>query len=126
MALRTRRDLVTAVLSQLRVIGADETPDAADFADVTAHYADLHDELKDNGLCYWPNTADDTAEIPGAIFRALANVLAEDASDSFGKEPPKLQDNDGQVITGRPFGLRQIRKHMAKKPSGEPTPFSIF
>lgn len=127
MADRTKRQLVSAALITLRVIGATETPTADDYDEVAGTYDDLHAELRDEGLCYWPNTGNDVAEIPRAIFQALALIVAHDSADAFGKEAPSVQrEGDGAQLSARNYGLSRIRRHMAKKPSGEPTPYSPF
>ena len=124
--MRTKRELVGAALGQLRIVGVGETPSAEDYAEVAGHYDDLVAELADVGLCYWPNTGNDIEEIPPAVFRALAAILTHDASDSFGKEPGEVQGDDGRMVSNRVYGLRQLRRHISRRPSGEATPFSSY
>lgn len=124
--MRTRNDLVRAVLSQLRIIAATDTPSAEDATLVVDQYADLRAELVDRGLCYWPNTGATIEEIPHEVFRALANILTAEVSDSFGKPEPQTTDEDREPVSIRVKGFRDLRRHMAKRPSGEATRFSSY
>lgn len=124
--MRTKRELVGAALGQLRIVGIGETPSAEDYANVADAYDDLHAELGDVGLCYWPNTGNDVEEIPTAIHNALVSIVAHDVADSYGKEPGTVQGEDGRVVSDRVYGMRQLRRHISRRPSGEATPFSSY
>lgn len=76
---RTQADLATAVLKELRIIAADETPSAEDQATVLAKYADMFEEMKDRDVAFWP-----VASIPSAVFGALTKVIAAECAASFG------------------------------------------
>jgi len=119
--MKTRRELVTAALEEIRVLSIGETASSEDYARVQDAYEAIHAELRDQGTIYWPNTGNDTAEIPTAVFRALVAVLADDISGAYGKESATI---DGQ--SARLEGLRRLRQHIAKRPSGESTPFSSY
>lgn len=124
--MKTKNDLIRAVLSQLRIIGSVGDPSAEDASDVADHYDDVYAQLVDQGLCYWTNTDRTTEEIPDVVFRPLANIVSAEACDSFGKEEPVTYDETGEKIPVRAKGYRDLRRHMSKKPSGEATPFSSF
>ena len=124
---KTKRELVSDALVALRVIGAAETPTAEDYDEVADTYDDVLAELRDEGLCYWPNTGNDVAEIPQSIFQALVLIVAHDCSDAFGKDSPTVQrEGDGAELSARNYGLARLRRHMRKRRSGESTPFSLF
>lgn len=124
--MRTRRQLIEAALRTLRVIAAGETIDSDDFADVTEAYQGLHANLRDRGIAYWPNTGADVEEIPEPVFRGLSMVLAVECADAYGKKPPLAFDDDGRQTGADVVGMRMLRRHVAKRPSGEPTPFSSY
>lgn len=126
MAMRTKQELVTAALRGLRVLPDGETPSAEDFDTGEAAYDELHSELADRGLVYWTNTDDVTQEIPLAVFSGLTSILADRIAASYGKPPTQTQDEDGRMVTGYVAGMRRLRQHMSKAPSGEATPFSSY
>ena len=118
---RTKADLATAALRKLRVISAQETPRAADSEIVENAYADRLEVWREDGLVYWPNTTRTTAEIPAVVFDALANILAEQMAGEFGKEIPTLTDpHNGRQMSCGTKGMRELKRHLAKGPSGEP------
>ena len=119
--MRTKRELVSAALQELRILGAGESPSAEDFALVSDHYEDLRAELVDKGLTYWTNTSSETAEIPNVIFRPLSRVLASRVADAFGKQQPTTTDDNGEPASSLAVGMRDLRRHIAQRPSGEQT-----
>jgi DNA-binding IclR family transcriptional regulator len=124
--MRTRRELITSALQTLRVLAAGETSVAEDTELAADAYSDLLATLRDRGLAYWTDTGADVAEIPRPVFRALSDLLAADMADAFGKEAPAAADDDGRMIPAATKAMRELRRHMAKRPSGEPTPFSSY
>lgn len=118
--------MIAAALRQLRVTSIAEDPSAEDHSQVGQQYDDMHAELRDLGIAYWTNTGTDVEEIPSAIFRALVNILSFDISDTYGKQPEAIQDNNGENVTARVYGMRQLRRHIHKRASGEATPFSSY
>lgn len=67
----TKTELAQLALRKLGVISANETPSAADDADMQATYTRLYAELLERGLATWPE-----ATIPDRIGEHLANVMA--------------------------------------------------
>lgn len=124
--MKTKREIITAALRDLRVLDAVEAAAAEDHDIAARRYDALHAELRDMGLCYWSNTNDDTAEIPDAIEVALTFLLAGRLSRVFGKQEGVEVGDDGQPVAQSVAGLRALRRHMAKRPSGEATPFSSY
>lgn len=121
-----KRDIVNGALFDLRVSDAVESPAAEDYDVCAARYDALHAALRDLGLCYWPNTDDNTEEIPDALEIPLTLLLSARCARMFGKEEGSEAGDDGRPIPQSVFAMRAIRKHIAKKPSGEPTPFSSY
>jgi hypothetical protein len=122
MAARTKAGLADEVLRQLGILAAVDTAAAEDSAYVEGSYDTRHAELRDKGLCYWPNTGRAVAEIPEAVFNALVDIVMDDSAAAFGVKLEPVVDLD----TNRPMsigarGMRNLRRHMMKRPSGEPT-----
>lgn len=124
--MRTRRQLITSALQTLRELAAGETPTAEDYELAADTYSDVLAELRDRGLAYWPDSGDDVAEIPPAAFQAVALLLACNLADPFGKPMPTGTDEDGSARPGTVIAMRALRRHIARRPSGEPTPFSSY
>lgn len=124
--MRTRRELCTDVLEELRMVTTGLPPSANNLATVRDHYEEVHAQLVDRGLCYWTNTDDTTAEIPLAIYRPLVNIVTAEVAGNFGKDEPVAFDENGEKVAAGVKGWRDLRRHMAKRPSGEPTPFSPY
>lgn len=123
---RTRQDLSTDVLRKLGILSALETASAEDSSLVEARYTDKIEELRDKGIVYWPNTTRTTEEIPSAVFGALVNLMCEDVASHFGAQIPTLTDDNGQQVSCGTKGMRDLRRHMAKGPSGEPTEATFY
>jgi hypothetical protein len=78
---KTRLDLVTAALRELRILRADETaPSPEDYALVSDAYTGVYAELANIGVAYWPED-----EIPALVMRPLAKLVAADAAGTYGK-----------------------------------------
>lgn len=105
---RTQAELARKVLADvLAVIDATETPSAEDGAAVDVAYLDRLEELRDLGLAYW-----DANEIPFVVFRPLADLVGSTVAPAFGlPRQPELEAN----------AIRALRRHIAKRASGEPT-----
>ena len=123
---RTRREMATAVLQQLRLVTTGLPAAAEDIRTIIDQYEDVYAELVDRGLCYWPNSSDTAEEIPNVVFRAVVNILTGEVADVFGKEEPMTTDDGYEPVSARVKGFRDLRRHMAKRPSGEATPFSSY
>ena len=124
--MKTKREVVTSALRAIRVVPVFGTPSAEDFALAAGNYDDLHAELTDQGLCYWTNTNNDTEEIPASVSAAMEMMLSDSVATYYGKQSPNEQGEDGRVVSFRVAGMRRLKAHMAKKPSGEATEFSSY
>lgn len=124
--MRTKRELVTAALRDIGIVAIFEDPSGDDYSHVAGAYDDLHAELTDKGLAYWANTDADTEEIPSSVFSALTGLLVGEVCGSYGREEPTKLAEDGRPVTVSLAGMRRLREHNAKKPSGEATEFSVY
>lgn len=80
MADKTRDDLVTQALVNLKVIGSGQDPDADDSATVDGKVDGLLAELETRGIVSVP----DSDSIPVEFFNPLAELLANEAAPAFG------------------------------------------
>ena len=118
---RSKAALATDVLRKLGYVAAVDTPSAEDSSLVEARYDDKLDELRDKGLVYWSHTNRTSEDIPSAVFGALVNIMAEEVAAHFGAQVPTVTDDNGQPVACGTKGLRDLRRHMAKGPSGNVT-----
>lgn len=118
---KTKADLSTQVLRQMNIIAAQETASSSDASYVEGVYDTKLKEWRELGLVYWPNTTRTTSEIPDAVFGMLADLMENEIGNAFGRQNPQPQR---MAIEENMLG--RLRRHMAKKPSGESTTFSSF
>lgn len=118
---RTKSELSTAVLRELGVVDALHSPAAVDAAFVEERYDDRLEEMKDKGLVYWPNTGRATEEIPNVVFRSMVLIMVAEVAPSYGYPIPTSVDDRGRPIPCGTKGLMDLRRHLAKGPSGAPT-----
>jgi hypothetical protein len=118
---RSKADLSSAVLVELGVLDALHSASAEDAALVEARYDDKLEELRDKGLVYWTHTSRTSEDIPSAVFRAITLIMAAEVAASFGQPQPTVVDDNNQPVSAAVKGIRELRRHMAKGPSGEPT-----
>lgn len=104
----TTSDLATAVLRELNVIDAVESPASIDTTFVTDAYNRKFDELQDRELAYWDKTA-----IPNTIFLIVRDLVMNEVKGAYG-EPMSALDKEGQET----IILRRLRRHTQRKPSG--------
>jgi len=104
----TTSDLATAVLREMNIIDAVETPAAIDATFVTDAYNRKFDELQDRELAYW-----DRAEIPNSIFLVVRDLVINEVRGAYG-EPMAAAEKEGQEI----IILRRLRRHTQRRPSG--------
>lgn len=109
---KTTTELADAVLRELGVVDAEETPDTVDRNYVIAAYEDKYALLSAPGyeLTYWSVSA-----IPDALLLPLRNLIMMEVQGAFG-EPvdPAEKDSREQVL------LRSFRRHTAVQSSGRP------
>jgi hypothetical protein len=115
MATRTQQDLATAVLQDLRLIAAEETPSAADRAYVINRYTEALEELRDDGLVWW-----DANAIPYAVFPAVVYYVGLVVSPGFGIS---INGNIDDALEG---AKRRLRRRVAKRSTGEATELSDY
>lgn len=125
--MKTKREIVTGALQSIGVCPVfQQSPSAEDFSFAAKTYDDLHAELKDKGLCYWANTGADVEEIPAALSQALQDIVGSMIAGPYGVPAPVSMDEDGRPASAYVTGMRRVRAHIAKKPSGEQTEFSLY
>lgn len=100
--------LAEAVLRELGVIDATESPDSIDETYVTTAYSRKFYELRDRDLAYWNETA-----IPQEIFLTVRDLVMNEVRGAFG-EPMSAADKDAQES----IILRQLRRHTQRRASG--------
>lgn len=119
---KTKQELAIDVLRLgLGVIDALHSPSAEDAALVEDSYDHKLAELRDKGLAYWPNTSRTAEEIPDAVYGALVDIMTEDVAGAFGVKLDPAFDDFGRAVSVGTKGLRNLRAHMRKQASGEPT-----
>lgn len=123
---RSKADLAVATLQTLGVLDATESPSAEDTTLVEDRYDDLRAELIDKGQAYWPSTTRTTAEIPAVVFSACTMILAGRCASAFGVQEPVVTDDDGKQMPASAKGWRDLRRHLAKPASGQPTPATYY
>lgn len=105
---RTVADLGIAVLREMNVIDATESPDTEDAAYIAQLYADKFEELNDMELTYWA-----ASEIPNPIFLAVRDLIINEARGTYGT-PQAPEDKEAREV----LILKRIRRHMHKRSSG--------
>ena len=113
---KTTAELTAAVLRELGVIDATESPEGTDETFVIAAYGSKFDELQDRELAYWAKTA-----IPNAIFLTVRDLTINEVRGAFG-EPMSAADKEGQEI----IILRQLRRHTQVRASGHAAQADYF
>ena len=114
----TTTQLATAVLRELGVADASETPDTADITYVQDKYAAWWEEKSSHGteLVYWP--ADD---IPNPVFLILQDLLVLECAGAFGQRlDPADKESRAMVIE------RRLRKHVQQQSSKLPVQATYF
>jgi hypothetical protein len=109
---KTTTELADAVLRELGVVDAEETPDSVDRTYVTDRYSEKFAALSAPGLevTYW---AED--EIPDAIFLTLRDLIMNEVRGAFGDpvDPNEKEAREASL-------LRPLRRHISREASGLP------
>lgn len=113
---RTRSELVSAVLREMSVIGANEEPSAEDATYIKAVYDDKLEHWVDEEIAYW--TSD---EIPNAIFIAIRDIMINEVGGAFG-QPIPIEDKRAREIAATTW----LRRHAARHRSGLPITAEYF
>ena len=114
----TTTELADAVLREMAVVDASETPDTADRTYVTDTYTALWEELAAPGmeLAYWP-----PADIPNQVFLIVRDLMVLECQGAFGRPlPPAEKDARRAVIE------RRLRRHVQVQRSGSPVQADYF
>ena len=141
----TTADLAEAVLRELGVIDATESPEANDETYVINAYNFKFDELVDRELAYWSKTAIPNqifiavrdliinelvdrelaywtkTAIPNQIFLSVRDLIINEVRGAFG-EPLSAEQKEMQEI----IILRQFRRHTQRRASGHATVADYF
>ena len=114
----TKTQLADAVLKELGVADASETPDAADRTLVTDTYAAWWEEMASHGteLVYWP-----AADIPAPVFLIIRDMLVLECSGAFGQRIAPA-DKEGQKAVIE----RRLRKHTQMQSAKQPVQVTYF
>ncbi len=109
---KTTTELADAVLKDLAVADASETPDTEDRTICTDAYESVWEELNAHGreLIYWP-----LSEIPRPVFFIMRDLVRLEVQGTFGKPIP-LGERD--VLRERI--LMRLYRHTEEAPSGLP------
>jgi hypothetical protein len=115
MTTRTLQDLATAVMQDLAIIDAMDSPTAEDRAFIELRYTEALEELRDDGLVWWDATA-----IPLAVFPAVVGYMSVAVSEAFGKARSVPVDVELEAAK------RRIRRRVSKATTGEQTSFTDY
>lgn len=115
---KTVTQLATAVLRELGVADAAETPDSEDLTYVEGVYRDKWEELSAHGteLTYWPY---DT--IPNPVFLVLRDLVMLEVMGAYGTPLPPGEKDAREVII-----LKRLRRHTSVQSSGRPAEADYF
>ena len=114
---RTRLDLITAVLQDWNLCAQGESPSASDAAYVGGKYDNLLEELRDDGLVYWTSNA-----IPYEVFEAIIQWVGIHIAKGYGFPVPSGEQWNMYLDAIR----RRIRRRTQKRTSQLPTPYENF
>jgi hypothetical protein len=99
---RTRQDLISSVLEELGALGAGQTPDAEDVADIEKRLDSTFAELAARGVWY----VQDDQVIDDAAYNALVAIVADMASPAYG------QPRNAEAAMNAETRLRRLRPSM--------------
>lgn len=108
---KTKTELATTVLRTLGIVGAVDSPSAADSAFVVQEYENALPYWGDLGLVYWPSD-----EIPEAVYSMLVTLVANRSMNAFG-----IAQSFDDMLKREDKLLVPLRRHCAKRQSGFPT-----
>lgn len=117
MTTRTPLELARNVLLHLGKMDATGTPDAADSTYIMARYEDMHAELLDEGIGYWPVDL-----IPAVIFEPLTHYVGLSVSKAFGGREMSIAEMEDGLAQCK----RRIRRHAHKRSAELPVERELF
>ena len=109
--------MATAVMRDLGLIDAAQSPAADDSLFIRERYQDLMEELRDDSICYWPDNS-----IPVVVFERVVKLVAMSVGGAFGLPFPTGTDLNRELDAAR----TRIRRHTAHKVSGMPVTVDDF
>lgn len=121
MTTRTTQQLAEAVMRRIGGVDINKQPSAAERAWIEQLYAEKLEELVPVDKVYWEASA-----IPLAVFGAMSRIIAEEFAPAIGMAVPTEMDEGGDVVSIGEKGLRMLKRHMARGPSGVATKASYF
>lgn len=110
----TVEDLARRSMELLGALEAQEEPSAEDRAIFARTYANKYAELTARDLTYW-----ELEEIPEEAFEAVCMVMADMNCSAYGKATPITVDENGQQVSFKVAGYRDLRRLMQKIGSGQ-------
>lgn len=124
-AFRTQADLVNAVIGNLGGLAIGQTPNVEDVANISAEIDSMLRMLAGLEICY---VADANA-VPGAIFSPLADIIAGELANEWGKsgdEFTQLISRGLGMPPGSGSGAMAIKQIMRGRPTFEPLRAQYF
>lgn len=118
---RSKAALAQDALRKLGILSGYEDASAEDAVLVEARYDDKLEELRDKGLVYWSHTSRTSEDVPNIVYDAMVNIMCEAVAPYFAVQVPMMTDDIGRPVSIGTKGIRDLRAHIAKQPSGEPT-----
>ena len=103
----TTADLASEVLTELRVLAADETPSAADSQAVITRYTRILPFLEMRGVAAWAETS-----IPDPYFIPLVRYIAALCAPMFGRE---YMDDEQALIMLRSVAIRPYQGEVTEQ-----------
>lgn len=114
---RTANELARAVMEDLGLIEANESPSAEDNSMIKRRYSNILEEMRDEKTVYWDDDA-----IPYEAFEAMVGLMRLVVGPSFGV-PGLVGEDLNNAMDG---AKRRIKKRVVKPASGEPTRVDYF
>lgn len=118
MTTRTQADLARAVMEDLSLLDAGESPSAADADYITRRYTEIFAEMIDDRLTYWAPDA-----IPLEAFNAVTGLMCVVCGNAFGKPQSPAGEPLNDAIEA---AKRRVRKFVVKPASGQPAEVGYF
>jgi hypothetical protein len=121
MATRTQQDLAQRVMELLGLLEAQEEVSTEDAALIRRIYENRFEEWFFRDIAYWQIDV-----IPALAFESLAEMMAQEAAQSFGRSVPIVMDENGAQVAIGVKGLRGMRRIIQVERSGLPTVGTYF
>jgi hypothetical protein len=116
MTYYTRRQLCEDVLRRMVHIPPEQDVSSRDLAYMERVYGTKLEQWRDRGLVYWSNTSSTAEEIPAAVYPMLIALLENWVAPTYGEATVPT----AEMVAREEVLLRDLRRHVARKPSGLP------